>query len=184
MPFPEKYRRTLVKSMPFPFQAHEDANSARKLTPEERKKKKLAKLQEDTSSGVNVSVYRVRDLTNPAQKFKVETNAKQLVMTGCVVLHGDLNLVVVEGGPKQQKKYRILMMRRIKWPSAVEGAAPGSSGCQLMWEGVVPNRNFGPMQFKTCPTEQMAREYFRRHGVEHYWDLAYSQSVLEASEET
>lgn len=42
-------------------------------------------------------------------------NAKQLFLTGCVVLYRNVNLVVVEGGPRQQKKYRRLMMGRIKW---------------------------------------------------------------------
>jgi U4/U6 small nuclear ribonucleoprotein PRP3 len=37
-------------------------------------------------------------MNNPARKFKVETNAKQLHMTGMVVLHKDCNVVVVEGG--------------------------------------------------------------------------------------
>ena len=43
-------------------------------------------------------VSRVRDLTNPSKKFKVETNANQLFMTGLVVLHKDCNTIVVEGG--------------------------------------------------------------------------------------
>lgn len=38
------------------------------------------------------------DLSNPSKKFKVETNAKQLYMTGIVVLFKDCNIVVVEGG--------------------------------------------------------------------------------------
>ena len=54
-------------------------------------------------------------LSDPAKRFKVETNANQLFLTGIVVLHKDCNVVVVEGGPKQQKKYRRLMMHRIKW---------------------------------------------------------------------
>lgn len=33
-------------------------------------------------------------------------NAKQLFMTGTVVLFKDVNVIVVEGGPKQQKKYK------------------------------------------------------------------------------
>ena len=49
---------------------------------------------------------RVTDLSNPAKKFKVETNANQLFMTGAVVLYKDINVVVVEGGPKQQKKFK------------------------------------------------------------------------------
>ncbi|CAF4301316.1 unnamed protein product, partial [Rotaria magnacalcarata] len=38
-------------------------------------------------------------------------------MTGCVVLCKDINIIVVEGGPKQQKKFRRLMLNRIKWNS-------------------------------------------------------------------
>ena len=36
-------------------------------------------------------------------------------MTGTIVLYEDVNVVVVEGGPKQQKKYKQLMLKRIKW---------------------------------------------------------------------
>ena len=44
------------------------------------------------------TVVRVSDLSNPSKKFKVETNANQMYMTGSVVLHKDCNVVVVEGG--------------------------------------------------------------------------------------
>lgn len=39
------------------------------------------------------------------------------------------------------------------------------------------------MKFKQCPTESMAREHFKKHGTEHYWDLALSLSVLETSDD-
>ena len=64
------------------FRAHEQANAERKLTPEERKAKKIKKLQEDTSLGVYVAVYRLRDLSDPAKKFKVDKNAEQFFATG------------------------------------------------------------------------------------------------------
>ena len=57
----------------------------------------------------------MKDLRNPAKKWKLEKNAQQLFMTGTVLLYQDVNIVVVEGGPKQQKKYKQLMLRRIKW---------------------------------------------------------------------
>jgi len=53
-----------------------------------------------------IVIHRVTDLCNPAKKFKVETNAKQLFMTGTVVLFKDCNVIMVEGGPKQLKKYK------------------------------------------------------------------------------
>ena len=173
---------------------HEKMNAERKLTPEQRKEKVANKLQEDTSGGVHVSVYRIKNLANPARKFKVETNAKQLYMTGCVVLYEDVNVVVVEGGPKQQKKYKQLMLHRIKWEEDVikeKDLQAGLAGnvehnminnCALVWEGQVKERNFGELKFKQCPTESFAREFFRKADVEHYWDQAYSGAVLEAAE--
>uniref|UniRef100_H3AQQ6 U4/U6 small nuclear ribonucleoprotein Prp3 n=1 Tax=Latimeria chalumnae TaxID=7897 RepID=H3AQQ6_LATCH len=126
--------------------AHEEANAARKLTAEQRKEKKAKKLKEDTSQGVYISVYRVRNLTNPAKKFKVEANANQLYLTGVVVLHKDVNVVVVEGGPKAQKRFKRLMLHRIKWDEQTsnskgddddgsdEESVKKSNKCTLVWE--------------------------------------------------
>ncbi|XP_030641416.1 U4/U6 small nuclear ribonucleoprotein Prp3 [Chanos chanos] len=173
--------------------AHEEANAARKLTAEQRKEKKVKKLKEDLSQGVHIAVYRIRNLTNPAKKFKVEANATQLYLTGTVVLHKDVNIVVVEGGPKAQKKFKRLMLNRIKWEEQTNSKrdAEGSDDegskktnkCTLVWEGTAKERSFGELKFKQCPTENMAREHFKKHGTEHYWDLALSQSVLESTDD-
>uniref|UniRef100_A0A8C2WSC1 U4/U6 small nuclear ribonucleoprotein Prp3 n=1 Tax=Cyclopterus lumpus TaxID=8103 RepID=A0A8C2WSC1_CYCLU len=166
---------------------HEDANAARKLTAEQRKEKNVKRLKEDLSDGVHIAVYRIRNLHNPAKKFKVEANANQLYLTGTVVLHRDVNLVVVEGGPKSQKKFKKLMLHRIKWeehnskrddPDADDDTKRNNK-CWLIWNGTAKERNFGEMKFKQCPTENMAREHFKKHGTEHYWDLALSKSVLD-----
>ncbi|KAJ7307195.1 hypothetical protein JRQ81_009184 [Phrynocephalus forsythii] len=174
--------------------AHEEANAARKLTVEQRKAKKVKKLKEDISQGVHIAVYRVRNLSNPAKKFKIEANAGQLYLTGVVVLHKDVNVVVVEGGPKAQKKFRRLMLHRIKWDEQTsntkgddddesdEESVKKSNKCSLVWEGTAKERSFGDMKFKQCPTENMAREHFKKHGAEHYWDLALSESVLESTD--
>lgn len=45
-------------------------------------------------------------------------------------------------------------------------------------------QNFGDIQFKLCPTETFAREFFKKRGVEHYWDLVYGTSILEAAEDS
>ncbi|XP_013860155.1 U4/U6 small nuclear ribonucleoprotein Prp3 [Austrofundulus limnaeus] len=170
---------------------HEEANAARKLTAEQRKEKKVKKLKEDITDGVHIAVYRIRYLQNPAKKFKVEANANQLYLTGTVVLHKDVNLVVVEGGPKSQKKFKRLMTHRIKWeehnskrddPDGDDDAKRNNK-CWLIWEGTAKERSFGEMKFKQCPTESMAREHFRKHGTEHYWDLALSHSVLDGTDD-
>ena len=132
-------------------------------------------------------------MADPAKKFKVETNANQLLMTGAVVMCKDNNIVIVEGGPKQQKKFRRLLLHRIKWEEASrrekkyeaegeEGGTPGPKNvCSLVWEGTVLKRSFGEMKFKICPTESFAREHLRQRNVEHYWDIAHADSVIESS---
>uniref|UniRef100_A0A336LWG7 CSON006697 protein n=1 Tax=Culicoides sonorensis TaxID=179676 RepID=A0A336LWG7_CULSO len=162
---------------------HEDMNNARKLTVEQKREKTIRKIKEDVSLGVHVAVYRIRDLhSNASKKYKVETNAKQLLMTGIVVLFRDCCVVTVEGGPKQQKKYKRLMMHRIKWNEDFVKDADGKeipNSCVLVWEGISQRRNFGEIKFKSVPNEKAARDLFYKHHVEHYWDLSYSGAVLE-----
>lgn len=181
---PTKIESHVREQMAKRLKAHEDANNARKLTVEQKRDKKVRKMKEDVSCGVSVAVYRIRELnTFHSKKFKVEQNAKQLQMTGVVVLFRDCCVVVVEGGPKQQKKYRRLMLHRVKWDEDMVRNADGNevpNSCVLVWEGTSQRRHFGEMKFKLFPMEKMAREFFQKHQVEHYWDLAYSGAVLEA----
>ncbi|TGZ69959.1 hypothetical protein CRM22_003447 [Opisthorchis felineus] len=181
----EAYVRAQMESRK---RAHEAANAARKLTKEQARYKRIKKIKEDTSQAVHVSVYRVKDFSNPSHRFKVETNANQLLMTGLVALHTDCNVVVVEGGPRQQRKFERLMLHRIKWHETKRGRDEGNQnanstepGCQLVWKGTVGQRAFDKVQFRACPTELFAREQFRKRDVEHYWDLCYSGAILEAT---
>ncbi|XP_069796628.1 U4/U6 small nuclear ribonucleoprotein Prp3 [Narcine bancroftii] len=192
---PTKVEAHVRAQMAKRLKAHQDANSARKLTADQRREKKVKKLKEDMSQGAHIAVYRIRNLSNSAKKFKVETNAAQLYLSGTVVLHKDVNVVVVEGGPKAQKKFKRLMLHRIKWAEQTassrdddedgsdDDAVKKVNKCVLVWEGTAKERSFGDMKFKQCPTESMAREHFKKHGVEQYWDLAISESVLEVTED-
>lgn len=184
---PTKIEAHVREQMAKRQKAHEEANESRKLTVDQKKLKKIKKVKEDTSLGVNVAVYRVLNLHNPAKKFKVEMNAKQLQMTGVIVLYKNINVIVVEGGPKQQKKFKNLMLNRIKWsedPASREispdNKDPGENDCWLVWEGLAKSRAFkGDIKLKISPNESFAREIFKNHGVEQYWDLAYSMTVLD-----
>lgn len=185
---PTKIEAHVREQMQKRQKAHEDENQTRKLTDEQRREKKIRKLKEDTSTGVNVSVYRIKDLSNQSKRFKVETNAKQLFMTGICILFRDCNVVVVEGGPKQQKKYRRLMMHRIKWEEdfvkVTEDAGADkeqTNSCKLVWEGKMPKRSFGEMKIRPFPMEKPIRELFQKHHCEHFWDLAYSGAILETA---
>ena len=103
------------------------------------------------------------------------------------MLFRDCNVVVVEGGIKQMSKYKRLMLHRIKWEEDQVKDTDGNdvpNKCVLVWEGMSKHRHFGDIKFKVCPIEKMAREHFKKHQVEHYWDLAYSGAVLDNTDET
>nr|CDJ84867.1 Pre-mRNA-splicing factor 3 domain containing protein [Haemonchus contortus] len=183
---PTKMEAHVRKQMADRLKKHQQANAERKLTDEQKAVKKTKKISEDTSLAVHVAVYRVKSLLHPSKKFKVEMNAKQLQMTGVILLHKNINLVVVEGGPKQQKFYKNLMLNRIKWEDEVIGQkkdadkdAPGERNhCQLIWEGQVKRRNFRDFTVVTATIEKQARDLLEKHNVAHYWDVAYSTTVL------
>lgn len=176
---PTKIESHVREQMAKRQKAHEDANNARKLTAEQKREKKIRKVKEDVSCGVSVAVYRIRELNSfHSKKFKVEQNAKQLLMTGTVVLFRDCCVVVVEGGPKQQKKYKRLMLHRIKWDEDTVKNADGNevpNSCALVWEGTTQRRHFGEMKFKLFPMEKMAREFFQKHQVNYQFCFNISQ---------
>jgi len=92
----------------------------------------------------------------------------------------ECNVIVVEGGPKQQKKYRRLILHRIKWDEDMVKDKDGvPNKCVLVWEGTTKERTFQDFKFKALKTEEQVREYFKKHNVQHYWDLALSGTVLE-----
>lgn len=161
-------------------QAHADRNLARKLTPGERKEKKEKKLFDDPFVlETIVSVYRVNDLSHPQTRFKVDMNAQENRLSGCVVISDPMTVVVVEGGSKSIKRYAKLMLRRIKWETAVKdddetapGQDPVENKCALVWQGSVAKPNFDKFLIQQCRTEAAARKYLADAGVGHYWDLA------------
>ncbi|RKP09495.1 pre-mRNA processing factor 3-domain-containing protein, partial [Thamnocephalis sphaerospora] len=170
---------------------HMQMNEERKLTDDQRREKRRQKLDEDAAKGIHVLVFRINDLTHPQKKFKVETNANQLALTGVAIIHTRTSLVIVEGGPKSIKTYKKLMLRRIKWsdPDAemldadeeqdggdMDVDAPGDerrpNRCVLAWEGQVAGRSFKGFRFRRCPTESAVKEALKHNRAAHYWDIA------------
>ncbi|OAY38728.1 hypothetical protein MANES_10G038800v8 [Manihot esculenta] len=162
-------------------QAHIDRNIARKLTPSERREKKEKKLFDDPNIVETiVSVYKINDLSHKKTRFKVDVNAQENRLTGCVVISEGINVVVVEGGSKSIKRYGKLMLRRINWAEAVEDEEEDGDDsddkpvnkCVLVWQGSVAKPSFNRFSVHECVTEAAARKVFADAGVGHYWDLA------------
>ncbi|KAI5075973.1 hypothetical protein GOP47_0008038 [Adiantum capillus-veneris] len=161
-------------------QAHTDRNLARKLTPAERRKKKERKLFDDPNTlETIVSVYKVNDLSHPQTRFKVDVNANENRLTGCIVMCDTMTVVIVEGGSKAIKRYGKLMLQRIKWAAAVKESdetvgemnSQQVNKCVLVWQGSVARPNFEKFTVQQFRTEAAARKFLSDAKVGHYWEL-------------
>lgn len=103
---------------------HERANEERKLTKDERAEKLKGQQAQDEAKGVKMAVFRVDNLSSGKHRYQIDVNAKQNSLTGVVILHPEMNLVVVEGGVHSVNNYKKLMLNRIKWS---ENTVPLSS---------------------------------------------------------
>ncbi|GLD91483.1 hypothetical protein PINS_up000016 [Pythium insidiosum] len=186
---PSAVERKVRQQMAQREKNHEMRNLARKLTPEERREKKLKKIKEDASGDIHAAVFRVSDLSNPQHRFKVDMNAQQFHLTGGVLCckQNNVTMVVVEGGRKAIKHYTRLMTKRIRWREQADGdsdededdadSTDGAddtgkdSGCALVWQGIVAKRAFNNFRFQECSTSVTARKVMEAKHVVHYWDL-------------
>ncbi|KAI9183172.1 U4/U5/U6 small nuclear ribonucleoprotein prp3 [Blastocladiella emersonii ATCC 22665] len=108
--------------------AHEKANAARALTPEQRREKRKRKMERDAAKGIHVALFKCRDMSHAKLKFKIDANVQQLGLTGVAAIHKDLQVVLVEGGPRAIRHFKKLMLRRIKWTGLDAEASDTKSG--------------------------------------------------------
>lgn len=102
---------------------HDMRNLAKKLTPAERHEKWKRKMSTHSAAGPECAVFRITDLGDKQARYKVDVNARELYLTGVVLIlrHADTDrgepgaLVLVEGGNWGVHKYSKLMMKRINW---------------------------------------------------------------------
>ncbi|GMH58533.1 hypothetical protein TrRE_jg4385 [Triparma retinervis] len=185
---PSKMEQAVRKQVQARLDKHHAENEARKLTPAEKKAKKEEKRREDTTEGVKVAAWWVKDLTHKLLRAKVDLNAAQYNLSGVVVergVNGGGYVVVVEGGPKGVNKFKRLMEVRIKWrgegmedsSSEEDSDEEGGEGegarksrynranvCNLLWQGGAPNRKFQGFEFKIANTEGEARKVLKEYG--------------------
>ena len=167
---------------------HEMRNQARKLTPAERRAKKKRKLTNDpTGGGTPVSLYRIDQAVSQKKQYKIDINAQQNHLTGTFLLMQECSLLVVEGGPKAQKRYRKLLMQRIDWADELMGddedeedeeedraearRRAALNACKLVWEGLVVKSQFRSFRVESKALDG-ARRLLKDKGCEHYLDMA------------
>jgi len=174
---------------------HEARNAARKLTKEQKVEKKKKKLEEDTKKGTIVALFKINDLTHPKHKYKIDINAKELGLGGCAIIFNTVNMVMVEGSATCIRKFKKLMMTRIKWngepeeensekkENAITTSDPSKppNKCFLVWEGAALKPNFNnQFRFEALASEDAIRKYLNHRWSEQYWDMCknYKEDLL------
>ncbi|GAA5931022.1 hypothetical protein JCM3775_000779 [Rhodotorula graminis] len=118
---PTKVEAQVRREMVARERKHLKENAERALTADEKRDKRELEYAKDEAQGLHAAAFKVRYLSDPSHKFKVKKNAIDLHLTGRICHNPKFCLVVVEGGAKSIKKYRQLMLHRIRW---TEEAAP------------------------------------------------------------
>lgn len=171
------------------LQAHLEHNQSKKLDLKDKILKKARKNEKDIEeNGLRVSIYGI---SNPKSKFIIkEARLQRPPLTGLLVLYKQINLVLAEGSPKQQKEFMKFMLRSANQkkdvdPMAmdIDGPQSDTNGCYLIWEGKVTERCFEIFKRIEVKNEAEARSYFKNAKVEHYWDLAIKKSILDSIED-
>lgn len=116
-----KVRREIVAR----YEAHVAQNEERKLTPEQRAAKRETKRELGVEAhGLHEALYSIAPAMSHKQRYKISTNARQLGLTGRVVYAPGQTAVLVQGGPKELRKYEALLLRRIDWTDSDPGVPP------------------------------------------------------------
>ncbi|PJF19080.1 hypothetical protein PSACC_01106 [Paramicrosporidium saccamoebae] len=155
-------------------QEHLDANLVRHEKAKEETAKRTSDRRNELMTNVPVAVFRIDNLTLPQWRFKVVKNAEQHELTGCVIYYEHFSFVVVEGKAAAVRRFKHLLLDRIKWTEAPPDtmADVSQNRCVLVWEGVVGRRSFYRFDNWTFSSEIDARAYLGKFGVEHYWKIA------------
>lgn len=184
---------------------HEQDNTSRKLTKEQRHEKLAANMQKDAAKGLFVTVYRIDSLAYNKNRMKIDINAKEFHdLTGIMLTHPRTNIIIVEAGQHTTSFFKKLMLRRIRWDENAastvnldEGRGkeskqvPGwlrpenetgglkdlsENRCVLVWEGEVRERSFKRWTERDCESDGMARQVLEKNKMENMWMLAKNWS--------
>ncbi|CAJ1970299.1 unnamed protein product [Cylindrotheca closterium] len=187
---PSQMEQKVMQQVQARQRAHLERNEANKLTKEQRSAKLARKYQEDTSGGLHVALFYVKDMSHPYHRAKVDLNAQQFNITGGVVECEvpQLSCIICEGGPKAIKRYTRLMLVRMKWKGPdnddldyddeeeedEEGVKRHTfnpnNKCELVWTGMATKRFFKGFVFQGCESSMEASKILRAKGVGHFWD--------------
>jgi len=126
---PSKVEKEVRRQMIERQKAHIEHNDGRKLTKVQKNDKFKSKMERDAKKETWSALFKIRSLKDSKNFFKVDKNAQQLYLNGFLIYTENLketqgiffpNMVIVEGGRVAVRKYKRLLLRRIKWDTKKE----------------------------------------------------------------
>lgn len=192
---PTKVEARVRREVAARHELHERTNAERMLTDEERRERRIYKTKTEEAKGIWCHVYRVRHLISPSHRFKVRKNAQQHHLSGLILVHPDMALVIVEGSAKALKAYKRLMLVRIDWTDpgrpkdqddAEEPALEADpmdlsdNTCECVFEGPVRDRALpmGVVKMEVCSSDLKVKELLGPK-LSGYWDVAKRSGMTE-----
>lgn len=114
----------------------------------------------------------------PLELTKIRLNALENHFAGMALVQEGLVVVIVQGGQKGVRRFKQLMLNRLKWNEprndigSTSTASPSWAPieCDVVWEGNVPKTEFEKFRMITCTTEQEVRDALHAHY--HYYETA------------
>jgi U4/U6 small nuclear ribonucleoprotein PRP3 len=174
---------------------HEQLNLDRKLTPEQRRAKTIAKWTKpvEYDNVLKTSVYAIFTEVNGKARFKINKNADDLHLSGIFVQcksSDQASLVVVEGSKKSVKRFDRLMLHRIDWTANDESkmkdeddesdsededseAIKSSGKCVRIFHGSEAKplgKNFVP-KWTYLEMNSDTLSVVQQKGYMHYWEM-------------
>jgi U4/U6 small nuclear ribonucleoprotein PRP3 len=171
------------------------------LTKEQKAEKIKRKFERDSKKEVKACLFRIENLSHKKNRFKIDRNAQQLYLTGvCIMMKKNLNLnlpslVYVEGGPLSIKKFKTLLLRRIKWSEKKKEEDkdeskseevqlksnhedfPINPECLLVWEGNVKKRYYEKWKMTEVKSENDVKKILQEKGIDHFWNSVISYKL-------
>lgn len=121
---PSQIERKVRKAYEERYKKMMSENEKNKLTKEQKAEKIRKKFEKDIKKDCKACLFKITNLLDRKNKFKIDTNAQQLYLTGVCITNKRNNaekipsFIYVEGGPLALKKFKILLLRRIKWENS------------------------------------------------------------------
>lgn len=175
------------------LQRHEDENESRKLSKEDRLEKTKLKAKENAAMGLTMCVFKIalgKEKLHNKIRYKINQNANQLNdLSGRAIVSPAFTLIFTEAGDYSTRRYKKLLLNRIKYQAIVQGDGEVQNQDEeededskdrtatLLFEGSVRDRKFRKwVGIRDFEYDHLAKESLAEFQLDSFWTLAKSST--------